>query len=317
MKHFSLIIFLLVAGLFPALTHAKDSFLNDFPIDEITEDIYVIHGPISDPSPENQGFINNPAFVVVDTGVVVIDPGSSRSVGEMVLKKISQVTQLPVIAIFNTHVHGDHWLGNQAILKAYPGIPVYAHPKMLEATANGAGQRWLSLMNQMTDNSITGTEVVAPTHKVKHGDELTLGNRTFRIHHYGTSHTNNDIMIEVVESKTVFLGDNAFIERLPRLDDGDVLGNIHSLENILKTNSEFYIPGHGPSGGRQVVETYKEYLTTLHNEVKRYYEEGLFDYEMKDQIIAAMQEFSDWYGFETYLGKNISIVYLQVESDDF
>ena len=59
--------------------------------------------------------ITNPAFVIGADGVVVIDPGSSVQTGEMVLRQIGQVTGLPVVAVFNTHIHGDHWLANQAI----------------------------------------------------------------------------------------------------------------------------------------------------------------------------------------------------------
>jgi hypothetical protein len=124
-------------------------------------------------------------------------------------------------------------------------------------------------------------------------------------------------MIELVESKTVFLGDNVFINRLPRLDDGDVAGNIHALKNIMKTNANHYVPGHGPSGDKSVPETYLEYLTTLNETVEFLYEEDLSDFEMKDHVIAKMEKFSDWYGFESELGKNISLIYLQIENADF
>jgi glyoxylase-like metal-dependent hydrolase (beta-lactamase superfamily II) len=39
------------------------------------------------------------------------------------------------INIFNTHVHGDHWLGNQAIVERYPAVKIYAHPNMIEHSA--------------------------------------------------------------------------------------------------------------------------------------------------------------------------------------
>ena len=53
--------------------------------EQVAPGVYVIHGPTELPSPSNQGFMNNPAFVVTDAGVVVIDPGSSVQVGEMLL----------------------------------------------------------------------------------------------------------------------------------------------------------------------------------------------------------------------------------------
>jgi len=57
--------------------------------------------------------------VLTAKGVVVVDPGSSVQVGEMLLKKIATVTKDPVIAVFNTHIHGDHWLGNDRHRRAH------------------------------------------------------------------------------------------------------------------------------------------------------------------------------------------------------
>ena len=48
-------------------------------------------------------------------GVILVDPGSTYQVGKQVLAEIKKVTTKPVVAVFNTHIHGDHWLGNQAI----------------------------------------------------------------------------------------------------------------------------------------------------------------------------------------------------------
>ncbi len=90
----------------------------DFSAEKISNHVYVIHGPLELPNETNEGFMNNPAFIVTDDGVVVIDPGSSVHTGNMLLREIRKVTELPVIAVFDTHVHGDHWLGNDAIKRA-------------------------------------------------------------------------------------------------------------------------------------------------------------------------------------------------------
>ncbi|PHS70617.1 MAG: MBL fold metallo-hydrolase [Methylophaga sp.] len=317
MKIILLITLLLLSNTFSLQAASTDKFLNGFSAEEITQNVYVIHGQNSDPSANNSGFINNPAFVIVETGVVVIDPGSSLDIGEMVLDRIRLITPLPVIALFNTHEHGDHWLGNQAIVNAYPDIPIYAHPKMINNIADGVGKIWLTRLLQLTENAITGTKIMAPTHPVDHGDEIRLGQRRFIIHHLGISHTSNDIMIELPEFKTVFLGDNAVIKRVPRLDDGDVLGTIAALEMILETNNTNFVPGHGPSGDKAIVELNLEYLRTLYDSVKILYEDDLSYFEMKDFVVEKMNKFVGWYGFDAEIGRSISLVYLQIESADF
>mgnify|MGYP001551492932 FL=1 len=87
----------------------------EYKADKIADDVYVIHGPLETPNPMNQGFMNNPGFLVTDAGVVIVDPGGSVQTGEMVLNVLSGITDKPVVAVFASHIHGDHWLGNDAI----------------------------------------------------------------------------------------------------------------------------------------------------------------------------------------------------------
>ena len=117
---------------------------------QLTEHVYVVHGPQAFPSPKTRGFMNNPGFVVTKDGVVLIDPGSSVQIGNKVLGVIRSVSDKPVIAVFNTHIHGDHRLGNQAIRQAYPRVPIYAHRRMIERVAMAEGEDWIELFNRLT-----------------------------------------------------------------------------------------------------------------------------------------------------------------------
>lgn len=283
---------------------------------QITKRVYVLHGPNELPNKINQGFMNNPGFVLTKKGVVVIDPGSSVQVGELVLKKIAEVTKDPVIAVFNTHIHGDHWLGNQAIKAAHPKAVIYAHPKMKAKTAtDGAG--WVTLFENMTDGAVRGTRPVAPDTHVEHDETLALGGMHFRVYHNGKAHTDGDIMVEAVEEKVMFLGDNALVDRIGRMDDGDFKGNVAALELALATGAQHFVPGHGPASGRTVAADYRDYLKALHAEVKKYYDQGMTDFDMKPKVAAALVRFKAWKDFEDQLGKHISLAYLQVEADAF
>ena len=289
----------------------------DYPADRIAENIYVIHGPLELPNPKNQGFMNNPGFVVTSKGVVILDPGSSVQSGEMVLRAVRKVSDQPVVAVFNSHIHGDHWLGNQAVRAAYPQVPIYGHPNMIELINAGEGRNWVELMERLTEGKTRGTQVVSPSKAVSHGEEFRIGDHTFRIHYYGKAHTTSDIMVEIPEASVTFLGDNVLNERLPRLDDGNIQGNIQACTNILGTNSTVYVPGHGPTGDKAVPERFRSYLEILYTSVKRYYEEGMSDFEMKTQVAEALKDYADWSGFDEQIGKHISLAYLQIEEAEF
>ena len=290
----------------------------DYPAEQVAPDVYVIHGPLGYPSPENQGFMNNPGFIVTPTGVVVVDPGSSVQTGEMVLRQIRAITDKPVIAVLNTHVHGDHWLGNQALREAFPEVPIYGHPSMLTEIADGAGKTWVDLMLRSTDGATKGTEIVAPNLPVEGGEEIKLGGLTLRFHFYGHVHTHTDLMLEIVEKGVLFLGDNANNQRIVRMDDGSFSGSIDALGAVRdKVKASVLIPGHGKTGGWEIVDSYRDYLSSLYTLVVELYDEGMSDFEMKPHAEERLKRFKSWTGFDDELGKHLSLAYLEAEANAF
>jgi glyoxylase-like metal-dependent hydrolase (beta-lactamase superfamily II) len=306
----------LLLALFCTASQAADS-VRDYPVEQITANTYVIHGPLGFPSVENQGFMNNPGFVITAEGVVVIDPGSSRQAGRMVLRQLKTVTDKPVTHVINTHVHGDHWLGNHAIADAYPQAELFAHPLMIERAHGGAAQQWLDLMLKSTEGFTEGTIAVIPTHSTSKAVELRTGGFTFRFHAPENAHSGTDVMIEVVEESVLFMGDNVLNERIARMDDASFKGNIAACEVAIALNVRHYVPGHGSSGDIEVPKSFQRYLTTLFNEVKRLYEEDLSDFEMKPKIIPLLDPFNKWVNFDDEIGRHISLAILEAERDSF
>ncbi len=290
----------------------------DYALTRITNHVYVIHGPNENPGKDNQGFSNNPGFVFVRGGVVVIDPGASVQVGEMVLRKIATVTKDPIIAAFNTHIHGDHWLGNQAIKAAYPKAVIYAHPKMIESLRSGEGDNWVRMVNDATQGASRGTKAVAPDMGLDHGESLKLHGTTFRLYHNDRAHTDNDIMIEVVEEGVFFLGDVARNKSIAANfpEHGNLQGQLAAIDMALKSGAKHFIPGHGLSGGREIAVTQQSFLKDLRAAVKKYYGQGLSDFEMKDKVMHDLSAYRDYYGFDG-LGRVINAAYLQIEAESF
>lgn len=300
-----------------SLSAATGEPVRDYPFTQVAENTWVIHGPLEMPNVANQGFMNNPGIVITDAGIVLVDPGSSLQSGEMVLRMIRQVSDKPVVAVFNTHVHGDHWLGNQAIRAAYPAAPIYGHTEMLAMIADGAGDTWVDLMDRLTQGATRGTGVVAPGHAVKHGDTIKIGNKTFRIHHYGQAHTLTDIMIEVEEDAVMFLGDNVTADRIPRLSDGTFMGNINSIDKIMESNAKTWIPGHGPTGDKSIVSTYREYLLAVYAAAEEAFSNDMDSSDVKAISVKTTKKYKDWSGYDEELGPHGAQAYMEVEAAEF
>lgn len=317
------IFYIITLLLITLVSHAHDinvpATLEHYSFQQVTKNIHVIHGTQALPSVKTRGFMNNPAIITTKKGVIIVDPGSSKEIGKELLEKIKTISNKPVIAVFNTHVHGDHWLGNHGVRAVYPNVPIYAHERMIDRINAGEGQDWIKLFMGMTKNAIKNTHVVSPNIGLKGGESLNLGGTTLRIHHTGPAHTNADIMIEVVEDKGLFFGDIVAANRVPNSDvphDANFKGTIDAIKKILKGPATLYIPGHGLSGGREIPEASLNFLVKLRGSVTRYYKKGLSDFEMKDHVIKDLAEFKNWHNFKE-MGRVISYVYQEVENENF
>jgi len=297
-----------------AVAGPKD-VVRPYPAEKVSDNFYVIHGPQGVPSVENQSFMNNPAWVITRDGVVVIDPGSSVQAGRMVMAQLRKTTKKPVTHIFNTHVHGDHWLGNQAVLEVWPKATIIGHPDMIRLAKEGADAFWIKLMSDMTQGFTDGTRAEIPTVEAADGQEFKIGGKTFRIHSSTDGHSKTDLMIEMVEDRILFTGDNVLARQVMNLRDGTFKGVMKETDRALAINARLYIPGHGKSGDRKLVEEQKAWFDILMPEVRRMYDDGMSDFEMKPVLVEKLKAFENWAEWETNLGLQISLAILEVEQE--
>jgi glyoxylase-like metal-dependent hydrolase (beta-lactamase superfamily II) len=261
--------------------------------------------------------MNNPAFIVGEQGVVIVDPGGSVQIGEMVMQKIAAITDKPVLAVFNSHVHGDHWLGNQAVRAEYPDVPIYGHERVGPRIIAGAGTEWVQLMLRMTENATAGTQIVKPDHPLTDGDKIVIDGLTYAVMNNDKAHTDTDIMLHVEEIDVIFLGDNAGHGRILRLEGGSFPGNVAALETALATGARVFIPGHGPTGGPEVAERYRDYLNTIYTTAEAGVEEGLSDFELRPLLLPKLKPWEKWAGFDIELGRHINGAFLEAEQAAF
>lgn len=321
MKHMFAIVFVLFGVTGVALAHDPQapSTIEHFPLDQVSPHVYVVHGPLSLPNAGNRGFMNNPAAILTPHGVIIVDPGSSREIGRQLLDKVRKITDKPVIAVFNTHVHGDHWLGNHGIREVYPDVPIYAHERAIQRARQGEGDFWVANFMRLTNGAVKGTQAIAPNIGLKGGETLTLDGVTLHITHPGRAHSDNDLLIEVVDDRSLFCGDVVVAHHVPNSDvpqDASFKGSVAAIQAILKGPDRIFIPGHGRTGGHEVPETALQFLLRLNASVTRYFKQGLQDYEMKDRVIREMNEYRDWHNFSE-MGRVISFAYQEVERDNF
>lgn len=313
-KKILLILLVIAAGVWYLCDFEKYKF------EKITDNVYVMHGSLDNPNPENRGFMNNPGLIVGTSGAIIVDPGGTYDVGKNVISNAEKITDKPIVAVFNTHIHGDHWLGNQAIVERYPNVKIYAHPNMIERAKSGEGNQWVGLMSDLTEGASDGTIATYPTDNAKHLQIIKAGGETFKIHHdiTGTAHTNTDIMVEYIGSKTLFLGDNSFVNRQGRFDDNSNMhGNILALQYAIDLGLDYYVPGHGPTGNAEnAVAPFLNYLRIVQDEVKKGYAQDLADYEIKPFVDKKLTAYHHWRGYKNQVGKHVGKMLQEIENLD-
>ncbi len=290
----------------------------DYPLTRITDKVYIINGPLDLPTRDNRGFRNNPGIVLTSAGVAIFDPGGSAWSGEMVVARVRSISDKPIVAVFNSHAHGDHWLGNEGIKRHFPAAVIYAHPVMKKKAEGADGARWFEIMAQMTEGTDGGRRHVPPDSPVNDGNTIELGDTRFRIYHTGPAHTDNDIMVEVIGESVLFTGDivrNGMIGTMR--DDSSFKGNLEAIDLLLGRQLDHYIPGHGQSGGNDMVASYRMFLHTVLSLVTQLYEQDLEDFEMKPNVVEALSAYHEWANFDDLIGMNISRAYLEVEASVF
>ncbi|NLG83261.1 MAG: MBL fold metallo-hydrolase [Firmicutes bacterium] len=165
---------------------------------------------------------------------MVVDPGAEP---ETILAAVKEA-DLSVVAVVNTHGHGDHIMGNAALLAATGAellIGAPDAPFLDDAVANLS--LWLG-------RPLT----VAPPHRLlHHGDVLTLDRARFVV--LSTpGHTPGSITLYgeglVLTGDTLFAGGIGRTD-LPGGDEGVLLASI-SRELLSLPDETRVLPGHGP-----------------------------------------------------------------------
>ena len=292
----------------------------DHALRQVSPHVWMIQAADGFPTPENRGMMSNLGFVVTSAGIVVVDSGASLQIGEMAIRQLRRKFKQRVVAIINTHYHGDHWLGNHAFVDAYGDkLPIYAHPGTIHEIQGIQGNLWRTLMEQWTNQATLGTRVVAPRLPLEHGQELRFGNVRLKMHHYGKAHTPSDICVEVVEDRLMFVGDVAMDRRIANMEEGSFVGSLTSYDKLEATGCTTWLPGHGQAGPG-VLAWNRALFEGIYEPCVQAVKEALPMEEAKARVLRdprVSSRAAETKGFETNIGKYVSLAYLEAEAAAF
>ncbi len=200
--------------------------------------------------------------------------------------------------VVNTHHHGDHTGGNSAFS---PVLPVLAQakagPRVLRQTERYLGQIRAAVGTLSRSENPAAAQVLqdardlaervdalkpadfAPNREVGEHEELDVGGRKIVLHHFGSGHTDNDLVVQCPESDVIHTGDLVFHKLHPFMDPpagANSAGWIASLRRILELCSgrTVVVPGHGDVTDASGVRGQIEYFEAVRAAVSAAIKEG-------------------------------------------
>ena len=247
---------------------------------EVKPDVYVVGGVAGDLTFKNGGNILNTGFIVAEQGVIVIDVGPSRLYGEQLRALIARTTDKPVIQVYITHQHPDHFFG----LQAFEGVDTAALPGTISDLKLLAGD-YSDNMYRLIGNAMLGTEIVLPKSEVLPG-VVEVGGRSIELLALG-GHTASDLAAFDKASGVLFAGDLVFHQRAPTTPSADIPLWLESLAKLKSVPYSVLVPGHGPvSENATPIDETADYVDWLLTTLQSLAEQGMSMAEALQQKIA-------------------------------
>jgi len=207
----------------------------------------------------------NTGILVSDSLVLVIDTKMDDA-ATMIDKKVKQLAGSKPILVVNTHYHPDHSQGNQ-----------YFKGHSILAGGNYTREFW---------EKEAGTASL-PNVWLKDRLDVTMGDETVTILNLGkNTHTASDVVVYLHKRKMLFGGDVILNQQAPFIRGAaDPDAYLEAFDELPKKfEIEKIVPGHGPMGGIEIIEQFKEYFNDMKSIVQ--------DPSKKESLLAKYKEWS-------------------------
>ena len=225
---------------------------------EISKGVWFRQGDV-----EKKGHCNNTVIDMKD-GLLVVD-ANFPSGAEALINDIKKVSSKPVKWVFDTHHHGDHAYGN-AVWTAL-GAKTLAHENVLRELEKYEPKRWLATDRKDVKDLHRQTAEPPQVTFNKNPYVIEDGERRVEFYHFGWAHTRGDGFVYLPKEKILCTGDAVTNGPFNYTADANIGNWPNVIASAQKLDVVHVMPGHGPAGGKEVLEGQKQFFMQMHNTV--------------------------------------------------
>lgn len=248
-----------------------------------SDDSYTVH-MLTSPA---ETFMSNAYLIESNNAVVAIDTLMLVSEAEAMRAYIDKIAK-PLVAVFITHAHPDHYNGTATLLNGLGDVPVISTEGVSQCIAKVITAKDTKWRPHFGDD--WPRDILLPTRIVTDNSVLTFDGINYSVHELGPAESDSDLYIIVGNKKpVVFVGDVVFNQVHSFMNDGHSLLWLKSLDRLSSElkDIELLFTGHGqPGASLEVIEAQKNYLITYRRELSNLLasETQLTSLELKNSI---------------------------------
>ena len=204
-------------------------------------------------------------------GVFMVD-AQFAPLHDKIMGAIRQITPAPVKYVVNTHVHGDHTGGNEAMGKE--GATILARGSLrnrLMRPAPGA--------NGQATPPTPAPGLPLITYSANSQLAFHMNGEDIQLIPIPDAHTDGDTMVRFVQNDVIMTGDFFRSVQYPNIDranGGSLNGMINGLGQIIARSgpNTKIIPGHGPTVDRNAVVVHRDMMLAVRDRISKMMREG-------------------------------------------
>jgi len=231
-----------------------------------------------------------------EDGLLIIDTQFANMAGK-ITAELEKLNKGPLKFVVNTHFHGDHTGGNEALAQ---NSTVVAHANV---RTRMIGTK--ALTEAPFRNSLPTVTYTSPT-------TLYINGETIELIPLGPGHTDGDTLVHFTNSNVYHTGDQFTNGMFPFIDlagGGQAQGymeNVAKMLDIIPADAKI-IPGHGPLATKKDLETFQAMLKESIDIIRKGIADGKDQEALQKEGLPA--KFDSWGKNFININRWISIIY--------